>query len=205
MNAKNLLCPLLVFIASSLLLSCKKQVDSQIETDKYYYWSGEKKNYLTQSENTFVLLTHEDKFENIKKSLHVKGISITLHSKNLYLMKSPNAATTQDIISEKNGFDTLNIGPTFTLDQISSPSGTSKDLIIPTNKITLKLKRTVQKETIINMLGNEFIAYESMDSFDIITIKHIKNVFNLSNKIYEKGMVDFAHPDMYMPLFLNLN
>ncbi|MGJ1361436.1 hypothetical protein ACR79B_00115 [Sphingobacterium spiritivorum] len=183
-----------LWIGILIMSSCKKDPNVIVPEQEYYYWADSKKVFLTIKEDVFIAVVNEDEITNTTKALKEKKVTIDHKEKSYYILSSPNAQVSQELRKGQGVFNKLNLCPTF---------NTSNGIIIPTDQITVKPKAGVKIEAILEFLGNEVVSHTTTSyGTTLIKIKYIKNVFSLSNKIYEKGLAEYSHPDFYLPLDL---
>lgn len=82
------------------------------------------------------------------------------------------------------------------------------NIIIPTGEIIFKPKIGVDYKSILSKLNLENkIELKSINEYNyiIVSSKDINSIFDIANKIYESGLVQFSHPNFWIPIELNTN
>lgn len=189
MKLSKYLC--LLYLGLFIFYSCKKENISTPENSTYY-WSDQRKIALSRDKNNFVAIIDENELPSLTNLLKEKRISINHHADNYYILKTPNLQISNEILNRQGLFANLNIAPTYTA---------ADGLIIPTDTILLVLKDGVTIDQVREILGNQILSIQEKDHDTIlIKIKNINDVFNLANKIYEKGLVEWCMPNLFVPL-----
>jgi len=181
-----------LYLGLFLFYSCKKEDISTTENSTYY-WSDQRKIALSRDKNNFVAIIDQNELASLTNLLKEKGISINHHADNYYILKTPNLQISNEILKNQDIFSTLNIAPTYT---------SSGGLIIPTDTILLQLREGINIDQVREILGNQILSIQENEYKIIeIKIKNIKDVFDLANKIYEKGHVEWCMPNLFIPLY----
>jgi hypothetical protein len=187
---KLLKCLSLLYLGLLLLYSCKKE-DISTPENSTYYWSDQRKIVLSRDKNNFVAIIDQNELSSLTNLLKEKGININHHADNYYILKTSNIQISNEILKNQGIFSTLNIAPTYTA---------YDRLIIPTDTILLTLKEGINIGQIREILGNQILSIQEKKYGKIvIKIKNTKEVFDLANKIYEKGLVEWCMPNLYIP------
>lgn len=187
---KLLKCLSLLYLGLLLLYSCKKE-DISTPENSTYYWSDQRKIVLSRDKNNFVAIIDQNELSSLTNLLKEKGININHHADNYYILKTSNIQISNEILKNQGIFSTLNIAPTYTA---------YDRLIISTDTILLTLKEGINIGQIREILGNQILSIQEKKYGKIvIKIKNTKEVFDLANKIYEKGLVEWCMPNLYIP------
>ncbi|BAU54146.1 S8/S53 family peptidase [Mucilaginibacter gotjawali] len=169
-----------------------------------YYWSSNKKNLLTVDSSTVVLKTTvaNDKVKAINFIKTIPGAAIPAHhfdSVRLFV-KYPKKMSLTDVSASflKNNIK---------VDELIYAYNYGKVPFVPNGVILCRLKPGITRENIITFFGKGEVEKHFTDQYGVtyITPVHLKKVFALANKLYESGLVEWAHPDFIEKLEQSTN
>ncbi|HNN32040.1 MAG TPA: S8 family serine peptidase, partial [Chitinophagaceae bacterium] len=83
-----------------------------------------------------------------------------------------------------------------------------KNIIIPTGEIIFKPKNGVEYKSILSKLKLENkVEFKSINEYNYVMISthEINSIFEIANNIYESGLVEFSHPNFWIPIELTTN
>jgi len=178
----------LLFLIPVLLLS----INAFCQTD--YYWSSNKKNYLTIDSSTIVIKTAAsiDKtkaitvFRNMPDAKlpenHFDSVRMVIKYSKKMLLKDVSASLANNRVQVQElmyGYFSNNMP------------------LVPDGVILCKLKPGAKVTDIVSFIGKEEVEKHFTDQYGVthITPVHIKKVFPLANKLYQSGLVEWSHPD----------
>lgn len=142
----------------------------------------------TPSLTSFILFDDSPQF-----NLDEYGKIETIKNKGFTILQSPKSKYSIEKLAGKQMISAFHI---------SSEMGEFK--LYPTKIVRVKLKNNNDRDKLDRIL-NKFQIKSVDKKYDIlrININDIKNVFEISNEIYESGIAEFSIPDFYTPLKRN--
>ena len=78
-----------------------------------------------------------------------------------------------------------------------------KNIIIPTGDVIFKPKKDVQFNMLLLELKlSDNVSFKSINEYNYVNIevKNIDKIFDVANAIYESGLVEWSHPDFWVPI-----
>ena len=173
------------------LLSCFIFFSFSLKAQDRYYYNGREKVEITPSQTSFISFkdtpsTVLNEFEEVK-NIKNKNFTILDKRKAKFATKKSNKLVGEQVISAFH---------------ISSEMGAFK--LYPTKTVRVKLKRDNNRDE-LNCILKNYQINNIVEKYGVlrIYIENIKNVFDISNEIYESGIADFSVPDFYTPLIKN--
>lgn len=155
-----------------------------------YYYNGSEKIEIYQSKKSFISYDNPTQkftkgFKNVK-TFSSKGFSIVEEERS-------------DIVARK--FRNENLTQTIPALLLDSNSDFK---LFPTKTIRIKLRAGHDKADISKLLkSNDFTKIEEKYGILRVTVKDIRKVLEIANKIYESDITEFSIPDFYIPMELN--
>jgi len=161
---------------------------------KDYYWSSNNKNYLTIDSSTVVIKTTaaEEKVKAINFLKTMPGASIPAHhfdSVRLFVKYSKRINLNDiSVALSKNNIK---------VDELVYAYFYGRAPFVPNGVILCQLKPGVKRDDLISLLGKSEVEKTLTDQYGVtyITPVHLNKVINFANRLYESGLVAWAHPD----------
>lgn len=154
-----------------------------------YYWSNKKKIPLVKDVGT--VLVKADEKSNTERRLTRGDLAETLDRINpksvLVKLKSSEQSALDDLFSISNN-------------SISSFKSESGDKIVPTGEILFKPKKGVGFDKINELAGDNLNIVKEKYGCYRVFVDNYRELLNISNKIYESGLVEYSHPNFIMEI-----
>jgi len=166
-----------------------------------YYWSSNKKHYLTIDSSTLVIKTAAST-DKIKAASILKSAPGTSFPENHF--DSVRLVVKYSKKTHLNDVSALLAKSKIQVDEVMYTYISDSKPIIPDGVILCKPKDGVKISDVIAFIGKQEIEKLFTDKYGIthITPVHFKKVFAIANKLYESGMVEFSHPDFLIKVVL---
>lgn len=177
-KTKNVIIFLILLIASLNVMNAQD-----------YYWSNNKKIFLVKDEGKFLVRASEK--SNTESRLTKESSIESLDRINSYSILVKLKST------EKSILDNLSL---LTNNRIVSFKTASGHKAIPTGEILFMPKKGVSFDRVNKLSGNQLsIVKEKYGTFRVF-IENYNELLNISNKIYESGLVEYCHPNFIMDI-----
>ena len=82
------------------------------------------------------------------------------------------------------------------------------NIIIPTGEIIFKPKKDITYITLLSKLKlNDKVSLTSINKYNyvLIDVKDVDQIFEIANVIYESGLVEWSHPNFWIPIVKSSN
>ncbi|HPB04785.1 MAG TPA: S8 family serine peptidase, partial [Prolixibacteraceae bacterium] len=157
-----------------------------------YYWSGGEKHYLKKQTNVFVVkFNKEQSIENIAEELKDnKNINRIIKIKQDIGIITVNDTTLNAKKLNENE-DLFNAMPAFQAGEYP---------IYPTGEILMQPQKGTSVDDIIKLANNR-VHVKSKTKYNtyVLETDGWEELFELSNLIYESGLVEYCHPNFIAP------
>ena len=163
-------------------------VYNQLLSQKDYYYSANKKIFLTNTENKYVIEVSDSSDFNILSGITKNMVPLFSQS---YVVTFENTGFAKQALSHF-GHRKL---PVKSIGDVE---------IIFTGEILLKPKTEYEIHTIMG-LSNGTLSIKDSSPYNtyVMNVSNWDSLFIISNSIYESGMVEYCHPNFIVPIDLN--
>ena len=177
---KNIIILLLLFTAGA-----------HLSGQQNYYWSGGKKQFLTEVKNKFVVkLSSSVSSYQTRSALQGNSkIHSTDRLENYTEVVNSEALSLHEIRKLSGVIDIL---PAYSI---------NKELLYVTGEILLAPKKGIEINQIIALTENNVkIIHKSKYNTFVLDVNDWSKLFEYANRIYESGKVEYCHPNFSFPL-----
>ncbi|MBZ4187644.1 S8 family serine peptidase [Niabella beijingensis] len=198
-----------------MIISCSKR-NGYVETDLQttaraaidvnpglFYYSAKEKKYLTEDSSVIVLKTPLSEEENAYNELQSDLAALAVER-----MTKTDVGTIEiqlkgnnigDVINKiKSNLKEVNVWHSLKLGSLN---------LIPTGEILLKPKKGNSISEILSKVNysNGASIKEDVNKYGtaILDVKDRQNLFPIANAIYESGLVEWSHPNFWVPISKN--
>ncbi|MDP3667698.1 MAG: S8 family serine peptidase [Sediminibacterium sp.] len=189
----------LICIVFFLLLFVAKNANAQV----FYYSNG--KRIFLKSDSTSLYINIEKKdsqpliIKNIQKIEGILGVENTINN-NVIKLRLVIKANKQRLLSSlKEMKSVLHSWECFSLDSLP---------FIPTGEILVKPKKGSNINTVLtqlNLTNKVSISTKQVYDFNVLNVLDSGALFAIANLIYESKLVDWCHPNFFIPITNNTN
>jgi subtilisin family serine protease len=158
-------------------------------TAQDYYWSSNRKITLVK-DNTAILVKADEKSDTeqqLAQGTSIKALERINSKSILARLKS----------SEQSVLDALSAISNNSISSFKSESG---DEMIPTGEILFQPKKGVGFDKINKLAGGKLSIVKEKYGCYRVFVDNYRELLNISNKIYESGLVEYSHPNFIMEI-----
>lgn len=183
---------LVVFLCFSAVLKSQNQ----------FFYSGKTKVYLREDSHKIMLYTQSGTFTNLSK-FPITGVTSmdTVVNKNIVRLETKNGDVGALIRSLKKDSSVLHVWKA-TYGNTVPYIPTGEILVKPAVNITIK--EILDKLQLLERV--EILPYDNLHfGTEYLRVKEDSELYNIANYIYESGLVEFSHPNFFIPVVLGTN
>jgi subtilisin family serine protease len=157
-----------------------------------YYWSDQKKHYLNDDPNKFVVKPKSGiAYDEISKIISTQKEIIGINELNSAIL-----------ISTRN-LDKMALKRQNLFEGIIPAKKLGETLLLFTGEILLQPKVGVAIEKIISLVNDDIsVRIKSKYNTYVMDVNNWDSIFVYANQIYESGLVEYSHPNFIAPLEL---